>query len=207
MAGLYFYVPREKIRDIVDCGLKLSEWYDREIVLPGSKVSNKAIKTLMNPKDDASKMKDSRYQCLRLELDLDYCKVGEAVLFRMGLTDSFLMEQYLKTLMPFSDYRFGTFREPEVLVLASVLPDHIEVMGKAMDIPILYENSETLYLNNLSEQQEERYKDSGNHLLYAYYVLQESCGKVRKIEDKGYAVFLSKSGPECTVLKVPKEEL
>ncbi|MCX7772646.1 MAG: hypothetical protein N2376_05975, partial [Clostridia bacterium] len=76
MAGLYFYVPRIKTSDIVECGLKLSEWYDREISLPGADGTRKVLKTLLHPRDDAKKLKDNSYQCLRLEVDLDYCRVG-----------------------------------------------------------------------------------------------------------------------------------
>ncbi len=208
MAGLYFYVPREKIKDIVDCGLKLSEWYDREILLPGMRDRNRAIKMLMNPRDDGARLKDPLYQCLRLEVDLDYCRVGEATLYEMGLKVPSLMDQYLLCLMPYSDYRFGTFRKPEVLVMASVLPDSIEVMGRAMDIPILYENSTTLYLNNIIERHEELYKDSGNHLLYAYYVLLESHGRVKRFEDreKGHVVFFSNDSSDYIVLQIPEEE-
>jgi hypothetical protein len=207
MAGLYFYVPRAKIKDIVDCGLKLSEWYDREILLPGQRERSRAIRMLMNPRDDADKMKNPNYQCLRLEVNLDYCTVGEAALYQMGLKEPHLMECYLKGLIPFSEYRFGTFRNPEVLVMTSVLPECIEVMGKAMDIPILYENSTTLYLNNIIEKHEETYKDSGNHLLYAHYALLESLGRVKRFEDqeKGYVIFFNNDSSGYIVLRIPEE--
>lgn len=208
MAGLYFYVPRVKIKDIVDCGLKLSEWYDRDILLPGQRERTRVIRMLMNPRDDVRRMKDPNYQCLRLEVDLDYCTVGEATLYQMGLKEPFLMERYIKGLIPFKSYRFGTFRNPEVLVMTSVLPESIEVMGRAMDIPILYENSTTLYLNNIIERHEETYKDSGNHLLYAHYIRLESQGRVKRYEDKeqGYVIFFDKEGSEYIVLQIPEEE-
>ena len=41
MADLYFFVSKDKIEDVVDCGLKLSEWYDRELIIPGMSESRR----------------------------------------------------------------------------------------------------------------------------------------------------------------------
>lgn len=205
MAGLYFYVPKSKIKDIVDCGLKLSEWYDREISLPGFTGNRKVIKALLNPRDDIALQKDASYQCLRLDVDLDYCRVGDSALYKMGRNESKLMERYIETLIPLSNYRFGTFRDPEVLVMTSVLHDRIEVTGRDLDVPILYESSAVLYLNNLMEKHEEVYKDSGNHLLYAFFMFLESQGKVVRFEDNEHklAVFFYTDSKEYAVLRIP----
>jgi hypothetical protein len=205
MAGLYFYVPKSKIKDIVDCGLKLSEWCDREISLPGFTGNRRVIKALLNPRDDIMLQKDTAYQCLRLDIDLDYCRVGDAALYKMGTKEPKLMERYIENLVPLSDYRFGTFRDPEVLVMTSVLHDRIEITGRDLDVPILYESSAVLYLNNLLEKHEEVYKDSGNHLLYAFFIFLESQGQVVRFEDKEhkYAVFFHADSKEYTVLQIP----
>ena len=205
MAGLYFYAPKEKIKDIVDCGMKLSEWYDRELTLHGLNGSRKIIKALLNPRDDVNRLKDADYRCLRLDVDLDYCRVGDASLYEMGQNEPILMKQYGDNLIPLCNYRFGTFRNPEVLVMSSILPERIEVMGIALDTPILYESSETLYLNNILEKHEETYQDSGNHLLYAFLVMLESQGKVIRYEDKEHqkAVFFTANHEEYTVLQIP----
>ena len=185
--------------------MKLSEWYDRDIAFPGFNGNKKVIKALLNPRDDVKRLKDANYQCLRLDVDLDYCRVGDASLYELGLRDPILMERYMETLVPLRNYRFGTFRNPEVLVMSSVLAEHIEVMGMALDTPILYESSELLYLNNLLEKHEETYQDSGNHLLFAFYVLLESQGKVVRYEDKEHqkAIFFNADGKEYTVLQIP----
>lgn len=206
MAGLYFYAPRKKISEIVSCGLKLSEWYDRQISLPGRYGERRFIKALLNPRDDDEKLKDPNYRCLRLEVDANYCIVGDSTLYGMGLKEPKLMERYKDTLTALKDYRFGMFRLPEVLVMTSVLPDSIEVAGKAMDIPILYENSASLYLSNMLEKHEEEWNDSGNHLLYAYYLYLESQGKVTHFTDKEHAVFFHRDSKEYVVLKIPGEE-
>ena len=208
MAGLYFYIPKDRTKDVISCGLKLSEWYDREIILPGGSGSRKVLRTLLNPRDDESKLKDPGYQCLRLEIDPHYCLVGDSALYGLGLKNTAIMERYKRGLTPLAEYKFGTFLLPEVLVTISVLPDCIEVPGKAMDIPVLYESSMSLYLNNALSRQEEIWNDSGNHLLYAYYLYLESSGRVVRYEDKtkGNAVFFWKDNDEYAVCKIPEEE-
>lgn len=208
MAGLYFYVPKDRVEDVVSCGLKLSEWYDREMTLSCISGKRKFLKTLLNPRDDEAKLKDPNYQCLRLEIDPQYCLVGDSVLYDLGLKDPAFMEYYKKRLTPLIDYIFGTFLIPEVLVMISVLPDYIEVPGKAMDIPVLYESSMSLYLNNELNRHEEVWDDSGNHLLYAYYIYLESRGRVVRYEDKdkGNAVFFCVDSDEYAVCKIPEEE-
>lgn len=207
MADLYFFVSREKVEDIVDCGLKLSEWYDREIIIPGINEKKKVLKALLNPRDDTEMIKDTDYQCLRLQVELDYCWVADASLYKMSQEDLRTMELYYKNIIPLKDYCFGTFRNPEVLVTKSVLPEFIKVAGEVLDIPLLYENSEKLYLVNLREKYEEFYNDSGNHLLYAFFTYLEYKGKVTRYEDKEQknVVFFYTDSKEYTVLRIPKE--
>jgi len=207
MADLYFFVPREKVEDIVDCGLKLSEWYDRELILPGMNEKKKVLKALLNPRDDSDMMRDANYQCLRLQVELDYCWVADASLYKMGQEDSRTMELYYNNIISLRNYCFGTFRNPEVLVTTSVLPEFIKVAGEVLDTPLLYENSEKLYLVNLREKYEEIYNDSGNHLLYAFFTYLELLGKVTRYEDKEHknVVFFYNDSKEYTVLRIPKE--
>lgn len=205
MADLYFFVSKGKIEDVVDCGLKLSEWYDREIALPGTSESKKVLKALLNPRDDTKMLKDPNYQCVRLQIDLEYCMVADASLYRMGQEDPGINQLYYNNIIPLKDYCFGTFRNPEVLVMTSVLPEFIKVTGTALDIPLLYENSENLYLVNLLEKHEEHYNDSGNHLLYAFFTYLESKGKATRIEDKERknVVFFYTDSKEYIVLRIP----
>ncbi|HHY65574.1 MAG TPA: hypothetical protein GX501_11070 [Clostridiaceae bacterium] len=205
MAELYFFVPRDRIQDVVDCGLKLSEWYDREITLPGAPGSRIVLKAYLNPRDDRARYNDPNYKCIRLNVDLEYCKVADWSLYDLGREVPQLMQKYYESIVPLKDYRFGTYRVPEVLVFTSVLPEYIEVTGEVQDIPLLYEDSESIYLANQMEKHEELYRDSGNHLLYAFYVFLESKGQVVRYEDKDkkYAAFFARDGAEYTVLRIP----
>lgn len=205
MAELYFFVTKEKIGDIIDCGLKLSEWYDRVLSIPGIVDNKKVIKAFLNPRDHQEALRNSDYECLRLDVDLEYCKVADGFLYAMGLDNPEFMKRYYNSMVPLQDYCFGTFRDPEVLVMASILPEFIEVTGKALDIPLLYESSEVLYLVNRMEKHEELYKDSGNHLLYAFFTFLESKGKVTRFEDKYQknAIFVHSDSQEYIVLRIP----
>ncbi len=205
MAELYFFVSKEKIEDVIDCGLKLTEWYDRELTIPGSNYNKKIIRAFLNPRDNKEMINDPNFKCLRLEVGLDYCSVADSLLYDLGLEDPQFMEHYYKTIVPLQEYCFGMYRSPEVLVMTSILPEYIELTGRSMDIPLLYENSESLYLENRLHQYEETYKDSGNLLLYSFYKHLESEGKVRCYEDnhKKNCIFYNSETMEYIVLKIP----
>lgn len=204
MAGVYFYVPTGKIRDIIDCGIKLSEWYDRELELPGQGFK-KVIRALVNPWDDILKSKDPAYRCLRLEVNPDSCMVGDTDLYHIGQKEQAILERYRKTLVSLSEYRFGLYRNPECLVFTSILPDHIEVTGKVQDIPVLFENSKNLYSGNIMDSLEEGLQDSGNTLVYAYCRYIESVGGMRSLEDKelGLTLFIDTKTDAYIVTRIP----
>jgi len=205
MSVLYRYFPADSVRDIIDCGIKLSMWYDRELDFGRPLGRRKAMRALINPWDDPDKARDNTYCCLRIEADPSECRVGDSDLYLMGLTEPSLMERYLKTLVPLSEYRFGVFRNPECLVFTSILPDRIEITGKAQDVPVLFENSESLYLGNLLENIRQRHRDSGNALVYAYCCYLESKGRMRRIENRnlGTAVFIDSGSDAYIVTRIP----
>lgn len=206
MSVLYYYAPADSISDIIDCGIKLSQWYDRELDFGAPYGCRKALRVLINPWDDPEKSRDKSYRCIRLDLDPSKCQVGDSDLYRMGLAEPSLMARYLKSLVPLSDYRFGAFRNPECLVFTSILPDRIEITGRVQDTPVLFENSEALYLSNLLEKIEQKHQDSGNALIYAYCRYLESKGSMRRLEnrDLGIAVFVDPATDDYIVTRTPE---
>lgn len=206
MAGVYFFIPRDKLNNAVECGIKLSEYYRRELELAPGEGSRRALKAYLNPRDDESRMKDPSFACLRLNVDPAYCRVGDGALYGMGRSNPLFQARYLSRLIPLSDYRFGTFRQPECLVFTSILPESIETMGKVMDIPVLYESSEALYLSNVIEKQSEN-GDGGNLLLYAFCYYMEKQGVMTKYEDKSAALslFMDKATQSYYILKNPQQ--
>lgn len=205
MSVLYLYVPANQIRDIVDCGIKLSQWYDRELDFGFPQGKRKVIRALINPWDDSEKSRDKAYCCIRLDMDPFQCQVGDSDLYQMGLFEPSMMERYMKTLVPLSDYRFGVFRNPECLVFTSILSDQIEVTGKVQDTPVLFENSESLYLSNLLDRFEQQHQDSGNTLVYAYCCYLEDDGRMRRVENRelGITVFIDPASDSYIVTKTP----
>ena len=224
MAGVYFQIRADAVADAVQCGLKLSEHADRELVLPGETRARRIMSAWLHPDDLPNKRQESDFRCLRLDLDpvrchvgdadfrclrLDLdpvrCHVGDADLYELGLQHPTLMRRYLDTLVLLRDYRFGTFRAPECLISSSVLDSQIEVAGHAIGFPVVFENSVALYLRNRMGSYEEALQDGGNALFFAWCRLLESKGLMERYIDASGSkeVFRSKRTGEILVLDVP----
>ena len=205
MAGVYFQIRADAVADAVQCGLKLSEHADRELVLPGETRARRIMSAWLHPDDLPNKRQESDFRCLRLDLDPVRCHVGDADLYELGLQHPTLMRRYLDTLVLLRDYRFGTFRAPECLISSSVLDSQIEVAGHAIGFPVVFENSVALYLRNRMGSYEEALQDGGNALFFAWCRLLESKGLMERYIDASGSkeVFRSKRTGEILVLDVP----
>jgi hypothetical protein len=64
MVEVYYYIPVEEAENAVECGLKLSRWFEKEVMLNGE--SKKCISTLLNPRDDLNKFKSAEMNCIKL---------------------------------------------------------------------------------------------------------------------------------------------
>ncbi|NLY17409.1 MAG: hypothetical protein GX045_00235 [Clostridiaceae bacterium] len=204
MPALYFYVPTEKLEDVVDCGLKLSEWKTRHQATSWNRIERPCFVAWLNPNDDI-RHRDERYQCVKLDVPTDYCAVADSDLYYLSLEHGELRQEYINTMVPLNDYIFGTFRLPECLVFATVLPDQIRCLGKGMDEPILYENSEVLYVNNILETYNDRYDDFNQALLYSFLTMQEQSGLVscKRSSNRKLAVFYDRENNRRVTVKIP----
>lgn len=207
MAGVYFYVPGDRLGDAVTCGIKLSEFSDHEEILPGSPSSRRVLTALLNPNDVPGLAADPAWRCVRISVDPKVCWVGDRMLYRAGLADPAVMERYRSSLTLLSQYRYGSFRHPECLIPSSVLSDGIEVTGRTRDIPVLYRNSEALYLANAMERVAECLQDDGNDLLFAWHDRQAAMGHLERHDDAeaGIAVFMRPGEEGCIVLAIPDD--
>lgn len=188
MAVVYFYVPANQLDEIVDCGMKLSEFSVREMILPGFQSPRTVLGTLLHP-NDSTRSTDPDWRCIKIEVDPRTALVGDAAL-NMPDENPQLTALYRNHLTTLEKYRFGTFRKPECLLTASVLSDNIEVVGKSQDIPMLYENSEQLYVSNQLSIMEERVPDAGDGLLCAWYEQQASRGILEKtVTENGMHIY------------------
>ena len=205
MAGVYYQVRAGAASDAVQCGLKLSEHADREIVLPGEAYARRVMAAWLHPDDLPVKTPADGYRCLRIEMDPARCHVGDADLYHLGLQHPELMRRYLGSIVLLRDYRFGTFRRPECLITSSLLDSQIEVIGSVMDTPVLYGSSSTLYLQNRMSAYDETLRDDGNALLFAWCRLLESKGLMERFPDADgiTEVFVSKRTGNLLVLSIP----
>jgi hypothetical protein len=196
-------MPADKAGYAVDCGIKLSEWYSRETLIEGS--NKKCIAALLNPRDEYEKYISAGYKCLKLEVESKYCYAADRSLYEAGQSYPQAMELYKNSVVPIENYTFGNYRFPEVLVTSTILGDNISMSGKMLDTPVLYENSQELYFNNLTEQLKEERGDLNDTLLYLYFKWLCESGKAECIGgcDGTYAVFRVNGEQRVYTFRVP----
>jgi hypothetical protein len=201
MVEVYYYVPIEELENAVECGLKLSKWYDKEILIGLEKT--KCISALLNPKDDIEKYKSDNLKCVKFELYQKYCYVADRYLYEMGLVHDEIMKLYLDSVMPIENYTFGLYRFPECLITSTIIGDQVSILNKRLDSPILFDNSEELYVNNIVEDYKNADSNFNDTLLYHYYSYLAENKKLKKYESDTMAVFLDEKIQRPFVIKKP----
>lgn len=206
MVEVYYYVPAECVSEIIECGMKLSKWCDKEVYINGE--NRKVLSALLNPKDDIEKYKSDELKCIKLEISTDYCYAADRYLYIAGGNSPELMNMYTNSIIPLKDYRFGTYRLPECLVTSTIIPGYIRVLDKRMDSPVLFDRSEDLYISNILEEYREEHEGFHDCLLYNFYSKLSETGKLDKFEDAGnrIAVFVEKDTGRNFTVRVPDME-
>lgn len=203
MAEVYFYLPEDRIADAVECGIKLSEWYSREVEIDGN--MKKCITALLNPRDAEEMDVKPDLKCLRIEVQKKYCHVADSLLYKAGLAYPEVMDLYQRSIIPMENYTFGYYKLPEVLISSTILAEQVSVPGKWLDTPVLYSNSPDIYFSNLFEELDEEHDDINETLLYLFFRRLCEEGKAKGIEDtaSGIAVFTRYQGGRTFTLKIP----
>jgi hypothetical protein len=203
MVDLYYYVPIEEVGYVVECGLKLSRWFDREELIEGN--YKKCLTALLNPKDDIEKYNSNHLVCVKIEIEPEYCFVGDRYLYNGGLELPEVMKIYRSSIIPISKYIFGTHRLPECLVTSTVIGGHISILNKRLDSPVLYENSEALYINNTMEYYKEVDANFNNASLYYFCEKLTELGRFKKFDDlkNKTAIFIDNSSGKQLILEIP----
>ena len=167
--------------------------------------SRKCLTALLNPKDDMEKYKSDRYRCVKLEVLPKYCFIADSHLYRMGLSNPAAMELYYKSVMPVEDYVFGSYRLPECLITSTVIGEYISMLQDKLGPPLLFDNSEELYLNNIMEVYQEENTEFIDAMLYCFYSKLAEMGRLRKMEDKEnrVTVFFDRSNNKRYTIKTP----
>lgn len=203
MVEVYYYLPAEEADNAVECGLKLSEWSDREAVIDGENV--RCLSALLSPKDDMDKYRSDLLKCVKIELPNLRCYVADRFLYEAGLDNPEIMKIYMRSIIPVDSYIFGIYRFPECLITGSVIAGQITIMNKGLDSPILFDNSEQLYINNIMETLQEQSGNINDCMLYYFYSKLAEIGKVDKIEvsEKKMVVFIDRKIGRTIKIKVP----
>lgn len=206
MFDAYFYLPEEKVDNVLDCGMKLSEWFNRDAFIKGE--PRRCIAALLHPKDDYAGYRSEKIQCIKLELPLESCYIADQSLYLVGAENSSAREMYMKSILPAKEYVFGSYRLPECLITGTIIAEQISLLDKRMDSPLLFNSSEELYINNIIESYRENHSDINDTLIYYFYSKLADSGKVDKIEDikSRLAVFKNRSTGAYVTVKIPNLE-
>lgn len=203
MVEVYYYIPVSEVNNSVECGMKLSNWFDKEVLINGER--RKCISALLNPKDDIFKYKSNDLRCVKLELAPNYCFVADKHLYHAALNSVEVMDLYNNSVIQVGKYIFGSYRLPECLVTSTVIPGQVTILDKRMDSPVLFDNSEDLYINNIIETYKEKNDDFNDAMLYCFYIKLVEVGRMDRIEDSenGIAIFIDKATGKTYTIKVP----
>lgn len=191
MIDVYYYIEKEKAKDAVSCGLKLSEWSDRTVLI--GREHKKCLTALLNPKDDMGKYGSDELTCLKMHVESRFCYVAERSLYIAGQKSEKLMKLYLESIVPSGNYIFGQYRFPECLLITTMIGGNIKILNRRIDSPRLCENSKDLYVNNMAEHFREKHKDFNNDILY-YFLMntahEDQTLEVLTDEEEGITFFV-----------------
>ena len=204
MVEVYYYLPVKEVENAVECGLKLSRWAEKEVLIAGE--GRKCLAALLNPKDDLHQYKSGDVKCVKLAVDAKYCFVADRHLYRAGLGNERAMALYNASVIPVEQYIFGAYRIPEVLVTSTLIPGQVQVLDRRLDIPILFDSSEELYMNNILETFKDAYRDFNDALLYSFFSRMSDAGRMERIEDRDNRLAVFSVGGKVYTIKIPDWE-
>jgi hypothetical protein len=191
----YYYVPISEKENIVTCGMKLSETAERMVMIDGHPTN--CISALLHPKDNMTKYKSNQFTCIRIELKEKFCFVGE----KSFAEDPLSHDLYLKSIIPVENYKLGTYRNPECLITCTILPENISLENKTIGYPILYNNSQDLYISSLMETLANQYSNFDEIVLRLFLDDLFEQGKLKKIESQNADIYTNNEGQIYTLKK------
>jgi len=201
MPEVYYYAKSENVSNIIDCGLKLSTFHNKKVIIEEEK--KLCFSGLINPKDDLELYKSNAFICLKIQVKSEKCFVADRFLYDTFQGQGLNMELYYKSIVPIEKYAFGSYRLPECLITTTILAGEASVIGKRMDSPVIYSNSEELYIYNILQEFKEQHAEIDDCLLYYFLDKLADLAKFDKIENSniGTAVFKNELGRTYCVKK------
>ncbi len=174
----YFYTTEEIANEAASCGLKLSHVANGTASVYGKEMP--CIVTYLHPADCPGDCRGTAV--LKLTLEDGKAFVGEGL---------FAGSRFDQTLIPAKDYRVGTYRNPRCVLICSVFPEQIERYDSAMDEPLFYESSESLYRDTVMSKVQE--SDTFRELaLRSFYNQEAELGHCDRVEEDDAVVYVSK---------------
>jgi cellulose synthase/poly-beta-1,6-N-acetylglucosamine synthase-like glycosyltransferase len=131
MVRVYYYISRKEAATAVECGLKLSEWFDRKTTFGSNE--KRFIAMYQKPQDDMHKFLSSDFACLEIEISEAHCHMADRLLYNgMSVNRQHNMESYAGSIIPYDRYLEGMYRYPEYLVSATIMPEQVVVINRGL---------------------------------------------------------------------------
>lgn len=179
----YFYIDRNDATETAECGLKLSMYGDG--VLAERDHPIKAIRALISPKDDMVKYRDDSLACLKLDIPKGKLLVAEEIYLDTGNK-----EWFDESVTHAENYIFGTYRKPCYLITFTVSSEYIGILDKTRDVPVLYDDSEELYVHKMKTEFEDKDENFYDRALYGYLdVLKRNWKASIEWQSDDYTIF------------------
>ncbi|MBQ8827599.1 MAG: hypothetical protein IJZ90_00460 [Clostridia bacterium] len=160
---VFFAVSESVADEVCDCGIKMSEYADRCVLIAGAE--RKCIAAALTPGDIVCAA-DTAVEVLRLNPDDSHGWIAEGAFYEEYILNRekseevyFWKSEYEKSLMPVKDYKLGMYKKPEYLIYRTLFPDVIERFDRRRGEPILYNNSNELYIGKAIRFAEEKCDD------------------------------------------------
>ncbi len=192
---VFYYVPSILSGEILECGLKKNEWWEREAELNGEKKS--CMVAYLHPVDCPHR-KDPSYVPIQIDLAEESAYVAEGALQSQR-------EWYERSIVPLSSYSLGQYRQPECLIPKTIFPNRLFAYDCRRGEPILYESSEALYLNRIKCQAIETYEDFYELAMMAYYEKLVRQGDYEAVPGTAVTVYRKKDDGRLITVKLPGE--
>ena len=113
----------------------------------------------------------------------EYCFVADKSLYEIGLQHEEVMKPYIDSIMPIKII-FWNVQTSGCLVTSTIIPEQISLLDKRLDSPVLFDNSEELYINNVIEDFKQEYDDLTTDFCLAFERTATE-GELEMIEEEG----------------------
>ncbi len=173
----YIWLEKEKAEEILAKGMKPEGEGVEGLALP--RAGKEYIAALLHPADTFAGGGEADHVCLRLDIDRKTAYVIDAGRMAGRVQD---------TLTPADKYVFGSFRRPLLIITAPVRAEDIKRYEGNIDAPLLYENSEKIYIDRqfaLIDDIDPAFREIA---LRAYYEKQTAAGRGVKYSGASFPV-------------------